>query len=264
MRINSYTPEQIEFLREGYRRMHTRDLTEAFNREFGQVRTHYAIRSALRNYNIKCGRAHKDRLMKRLRLYTEEQIQYLRDNYRDISVADMTEQFNAEFGTDFTVRQINTALKNRRICSGRNGQWKKGHQSWNKGKKGYMGPNRTSFKKGNRPHNTKHLWYERESKDGYIEISVPETNPHTGYHRRFKAKQVWLWEQKHGPVPEGHVVAFADGDPANFEPENLILLNRLELLRLNKLQHKEAPEEIQPVLITLAKLEARAIRAKKR
>ena len=264
MRTNSYTGEQLEFLRDGYQKMNTLDLTEAFNKRFGQSRTHSAIRSVLRNNGIKCGRKHKDRLVRRLRLYTEEQIQYLRDNYRDISVAEMAEKFNTEFGTYFTVRQINTALKNRRICSGRLGQFQKGQISWNKGSKGLTGPNRTSFKKGHLPHNTRHLWYERVGKrDGRVEISVPEKNPYTGYNRRFKAKHVWLWEQEHGPVPDGHVVAFADGNPANFDMENLVLLDRLELLRLNKHRHKKAPEEVQPVLITLAKLEAKAIRVKR-
>jgi hypothetical protein len=92
-----------------------------------------------------------------------------------------------------------------------------------------------------------------------VEISVPEKNPNTGYHRRFKSKHVWLWEQENGPVPEGHVVAFKDGNPANVDVSNLILLSRLELLKINKHQHKAAPDEVKPVIITLAKLEAKVI-----
>lgn len=244
-------------------KMNVRDLTIAFNTTFGQKRTQSAIRSFLRNNNIKCGRTHKDRYVNRLRLYTEDQIRWLRENYKNISIADITDKFNDKFGTNFTKKQINIAIRNRKMISGRTGRFEKHQIPWNKNKKGSIKPNKTSFKPGNRPHNTKYCWYERTSKDGYIEISVPEKNKHTGYHRRFKPKHVWIWEKHNGPVPENHVVAFKDGNQENIDPDNLILLSRLELLRLNQLKHKKAPEEIQPSLIALARLEAKAISIKK-
>ena len=44
-----------------------------------------------------------------------------------------------------------------------------------------------------------------------------------------------LWEQRHGrPVPDGHLVLFADGDRRNFDPANLLLVSRAELAVMNK------------------------------
>jgi hypothetical protein len=61
----------------------------------------------------------------------------------------------------------------------------------------------TQFKKGGVPPNAKFLGYERVSKDGYIEISINQKNPHTGYERRFVLKHKYLWETQNGPVPAG-------------------------------------------------------------
>lgn len=110
----------------------------------------------------------------------------------------------------------------------------------NKGKKcpegvGGRHPNarRSQFKKGQEPHNTKHLGHERLSKDGYVEISVAETNPHTGYGRRYVHKHVHLWEALNGPVPEGHCLKSLDGDRTNTAPANWIAIPRGALPRLN-------------------------------
>ena len=258
MRSNSYTPEQVDFLREGYRRMKVEDLTDAFNVRFNQQRTVAAIKTILNRHKIRCGRPAKDRLINRQRMLTPEQVEYLRENYRDISLVDMTDKFNRHFGTTYSQKQITTALKNRGINSGRTGHFPKGSKPWNAGKKGYMGRNKTSFKAGREPHNTKWLGYERISKDGYIEISVAETNPHTGYERRFKPKHVVIWEQRNGPVPDGCCVIFRDGDKLNVTIENLVLVSRAELLRINQYGYKEAPEEVKPSLLVLAKLETKA------
>ena len=258
-RANSYTPEQIEWLREGYLRMKAEDLTEAFNARFGQHRTVPAIKTILNRHKIHCGRPAKDRLVNRQRMLTPEQVEYLRENYRDISLADMTDNFNRHFGTAYTQTQITTALKNRGINSGRTGHFRPGHQPWNAGTKGMTQANSGSFTDGHEPHNTKWEGYERVTKDGIVEVSVREPNPHTGYERRFRPKHVLLWEQHNGPVPDSHCVVFRDGDPSNIAIDNFELMHRLELLRLNKRQHRKAPDEIKPVLITLARLEAKAI-----
>lgn len=107
------------------------------------------------------------------------------------------------------------------------GSFKKGHIPWNKGVTGYMGANRTSFKTGNLPHNTRKLYSERVNKDGLIEIKV-DTNKWISKHR-------YIWEQYHKrEVPKGKVVIFLDGDNRNFDVDNLKLISRGALLILNR------------------------------
>jgi hypothetical protein len=122
-----------------------------------------------------------------------------------------------------------------------------------------MGANRTSFKKGQLPHNHQPLWSERIcSKDGYIYISVPETNPHTGFPTRYKQKHVWIWEQINGPVPKGCCIIFEDSDIYNLAIENLLCVHRNLLLILNLHNYKTAPAELKPSIMALARLEHEA------
>ncbi|MBI4621065.1 MAG: HNH endonuclease [Desulfobacterales bacterium] len=192
------------------------------------------------------------------KIYTSEQLRYLRRYYPKNSQRELTELFNQRFIEDKTENQIKSCLGNHKITSGRTGCFEKGNIPWNTGIKGLTTANRTSFKKGNVPQNRKPLWSERISKDGYIEMKVPERNPYTGSPTCYKLKHVWIWEQEHGPVPEGYVVAFMDSNNRNFDPENLILLTRNELLHINHHDYKNQPDALKPSVLSLARLEAKA------
>jgi len=259
MKKFKYTNEHLDFLRTGYLSMNVRDLTRAFNRKFKLQKTRTAINSALKNHNIKCGRAHKDRLIDqyRNRLFNPEQVEFLRKEYSGRSVAELMSVFNERFGTDMTWKQIKSAVKNRGITSGRTGHFPKGHKPWNHGTKGQglTGPNKGSFKKGSVPSNRKPIGSERIcSKDGYIYIKIAEEDPYTGFSTRYKPKHVHNWEQENGPVPDGMCLIFRDGDKTNCDPENMILVSRSELLMLNKIGYKDAPDEIKSSILALAKL----------
>jgi HNH endonuclease len=253
-----YSREQLEFIREKYQAMSLRDVAPLFNAKFGAEVTAKILRSTAKNHGITCGRKGKERLQPDRSMYSKEMIEFLRKGYRKHSLADLTSVFNARFGLGLSSIQIRTALNNRGINSGRTGHFVKGHKSWNKDTKGLTHRNKTSFRLGNRPPNRKPLWSERiDSRDGYILMKVPERNPYTQTKTRYKLKHVYLWEREHGPVPEGFVVAFKDGNKLHCEPENLMLISRAELLVLNAHHYDDAPEELKPSILALAKLEAK-------
>lgn len=252
-----YTAEHLEFLRDGYQSMPIRDLVPAFNKVFGLVKTAVQIQSALKSHRITCGRKHSERMMP-LRIFTPEQIQFLRAHYMGRNVAELRDIFNKHFGADKTWKQIKFAVHNRNIVCGRTGRFEKGYVSWNKGTKGLTSVNVTSFKKGNNPPNRKPLGSERIcSKDGYVLIKVAERNPHTGSPTRYKHKHVHLWEKDNGPVPSGMVVAFKDGNKLNFDPGNRMLISRAELQALNKHGYSKAPDELKPSVLALVKLKVK-------
>lgn len=144
--------------------------------------------------------------------------------------------------------------------TGRDGGFEKGQVPANKGKKMPFNPNsaRTQFKKGQLPRNAKHLGHEYIDKDGYVLISVAETNPHTGFERRYVFKQRWLWEEKHGPIPKGMVLK-CKGDKSNTDPSNWELVSRAVLARLNQSRNRyeTAPAELKPAIMAIAKLRDR-------
>jgi hypothetical protein len=93
--------------------------------------------------------------------------------------------------------------------------------------------------------------------DGYVEISVNETNPHTGFERRYVQKHRWLWEKKNGPVPYGFVLK-CKGDRLDTDPSNWELIPRAILPRLSGRfgrGYEDAPKELKPTIMAVAKLE---------
>lgn len=263
--MTRYTKVQLRFLKHGYRTMRVPELTAAFNAEFGLEKPESSIRSTLRNHRFTCGRRPGFRTGEKRRLLTREQEAYLRRAYAHTTAARTAELLNERFGLNVTARQVRTFTKSHQITCTRTGRFRKGQTPPNKGTKGLMKPNRTSFRKGDVPRNTRPLWSERIcTKDGYVLIKVPEPNPYTGAETRYKHKHIWIWEQAHGAVPEGSVVTFIDGDKLNCELGNLTLVSRAELQYLNRwLRYDDAPAEVRPSLIALARVECKRFEVQK-
>jgi hypothetical protein len=253
-----YSAEQIDFVAQTYKHVSLPDTTAAFNVRFGMDKSISAIRALCKNWGITCGRTTGDLNRGKSKVFTSEQIQFMRDNYPIYSLVDLVTVFNDHFSSQFGINQIRAYIHNNGITSGRTGRFTPGSAAWNHGVTGYMGPNRTSFKKGNLSHNHRPLWSERIDKNGYIEISVPERNPHTGSHTRFKHKHVWIWEQANGPKPKSTAVIFKDGNNRNFNRDNLLLVTRKELLSMNLHGYSKFPDVLKPSILAIAKLEARA------
>lgn len=160
---------------------------------------------------------------------------------------------------DVSLKNFNSLCKRKGWLTGRTGRYEKGTTPHNQGKKMPFNANSASiqFKKGNRPHNTKHLGHERITKDGYVEISVSEPNPYTGYERRYVLKHRYLWEQTNGALDDGMCLKCIDGNRINTEPENWEPMPRASLPYLNGhrgLNYAAAETEVRPAILTLAKL----------
>tara|TARA_R110000751_G_scaffold146094_9_gene250001 strand:+ start:6967 stop:7602 length:636 start_codon:yes stop_codon:yes gene_type:complete len=201
--------------------------------------------------------------------YSEAELAWL-EQRREMTRRALHTHFCRAFGrTDVTLDNIKALCKRNGWLTGRSGHFQKGAPPANKGKKMPFHPNcaRTQFKKGQEPHNTKHLGHERLRTDGYVEISVAETNPHTGYPRRYVQKHRWLWEKLHGPVPEGHCLKSLDGNKANTDPANWECIPRGLLPRLSGRHtraYDPAPAALKPLIMATAKLEHKARQARKR
>lgn len=67
---------------------------------------------------------------------------------------------------------------------------------------------------------------ERDNGKGYVEVKVAEESSVPQGKDNWKLKHVHVWERENGPLPEGHVVMFADRDTRNFDPANLVAVPR--------------------------------------
>lgn len=155
---------------------------------------------------------------------TKEQKEFIKDNVKGRTAIELTNMFNNKFKTDVTVVQIRTFKKNHKLTSGIDCRFKKGNIPTNKGTKGvceYGGA--TRFKKGHRPHNTKPIGSESITEDGYTKVKVKEPNV-------WIFKQRLIYEKVYGKIPKESAVIFADGNKQNFDINNLILVNKKQLL----------------------------------
>jgi hypothetical protein len=195
--------------------------------------------------------------------YSPAEIAWMGEN-RTLPCREAHALFCAAFSRADVSEENFHALRVRRgLKTGRTGRIEKGNVPANKGMKMPFNANsaKTQFKQGNVPHTMKFEGHEHITKDGYVEISVAEVNPHTGFERRYVQKHRWLWEKLNGPVPEGMALKCLDGDRKNTDPSNWECIPRAMLPRLNGIHgrgYDAAQAELKPVILAVTKLEHRA------
>lgn len=185
------------------------------------------------------------------KLFPQNVQEFIIDNAKGISSSDLAILINNNFGTKYTNEQIHSFKSRRKIRSGVDRRFMPGQIPPNKGQKmskdAYKKAKNTMFKKGHLPHNHRPIGSQRITKDGYIEIKIFEP-------RTWKAKHIILWEQHNGKVPKGHNVIFIDKNKENIRIENLALVSRAELARLNQSHLISQHPEITKVGITIVKV----------
>lgn len=102
----------------------------------------------------------------------------------------------------------------------------KGQVPWNKGATGlHVGKkNVTSYQPGTAHPRYKPVGTERRDQDGLMIKTASG---------KWVPKKRYVFEQHNGPIPRGHVVLFGDGDDENYDPANLVLVSRAELMVMN-------------------------------
>ena len=193
-----------------------------------------------------------------MKKYNDEMIEFLREVTPQKTYKEITELFNKKFNLDVTAEIIKSLLSRKKIHTGTKGcLYKKGAIPWNKGKKGYMGANKTSFKKGHKPKNWRTVGSERIDTEDYTLIKIAEP-------KKWALKHRIIWEEFHKKkVPRGSVIIFADGDKTNFNIENLICVSRKELRVLNKCSLIKKDLELTKTGLNVAKIRIKLAELKK-
>ncbi len=194
--------------------------------------------------------------------YSAAQLMWIYHNHkrpRKEAWEEFCKKFNRD---DVTVNNFDSLCYRKGWLTGRDGCYKKGQVPVNKGQKMPYNENsaRMQFKKGQMPHNTKYIGHERVTKDNYIEISVVEINPWTGAATHYVLKHRYLWEKEHGKLPTDMCLKCLDGNRQNCDVANWKAIPRGALPFLNGFRgydYDNAPSELKPVILTLAKLKAK-------
>ena len=179
--------------------------------------------------------------------WTNEEKEYLASIVKGSTYKEITKQMNDKFEYNFSEEQIKGAMARYKLPTGTGGYFKKGSTPWNKGLKGYMGANKTSFKKGTIPPNQVPIGTESITKGGYIKVKVGEPN-------KWKLKQRYIYEQYYGEIPNNCNVIFADKNIRNFDINNLVLVSKAEMLILNNNKLIFEDKELTKVGVNIAKV----------
>lgn len=182
------------------------------------------------------------------KIYTQEMKNFLFKNNQGRSLKELTILFNEHFGTSFSCSQIRNFRRNHKLDSGLTGRFKKGSVPYNKGKKlPNMAPNDGQFKKGNKPPNYLPVGTINTTTDGYLKKKIADPNV-------WKLLHVELWEEYNGPVPDGHVIIFLDGDKSNVTLSNLACVTKSDMAQLNLNRLLQSGAEVAKVGIGMVQL----------
>lgn len=154
-----------------------------------------------------------------------------------------------------------------RTC-GRQGlgtRFAKGSEPWNKGQhydaggRSYLTRFQPGVRRGVAVKLYKPIGTERMSKDGYLERKVNDGMP---LQRRWRAVHLIEWEAVNGPLPNGHAIAFKDGNKTNRALDNLECISRADLMRRNT--YHRYPQPIPQIIQLRGALQRQINRREKR
>jgi hypothetical protein len=199
MKKHCYTPEELQFLKDSVVGRSHAELTELFNKKFNLSQTVSKIKGFLIGHGLKTGK---------LRYYTPEQIQFLKDHVKGRSYAELVDMFNRKFNCSIGTKKLISTLTRYHLKTGLAGfRFRPGHRAYINSH--YHHPIGTEI-----------------TNNKYILVKV--VNPNV-----WRRKHIVIWEAANGPFPEGHHIIFADGNKSNFNLENLLLVSKRELMVMN-------------------------------
>lgn len=180
--------------------------------------------------------------------YSATELAWVKNNCT-LPAPELHAQFCNTFNRDDVSKDNIVSLRKRNGWkTGRTGHFEKGHVPSENARP--KGPNKTSFKKGQRPHNHLEVGSKVLRDDGYLQIKTAEPNHWKLYH-------LFLWEKQNGAIPEGKILSFLGGNKTNCDLDNLELITRQESLQINRLSVISETPEIRHSIRLIGKIVAR-------
>lgn len=223
-KTNEYTAEQIDFIKLNYRKYNKQEFAAIFNKVFGtNIKPHSLTRMA-----FKLGVTQKETV--EYTNLTDEQVQFIKNNYKNTYNSDLLKMFNAKFKTNLAIQQLKYIKNKYKLHSGINGT-------------------------------EKSMYHERPTYNGFIEIKVHNDS---SLRSNYIPKAHYVWEQHYGtPVPKDCYITYLDGNRANLDINNLALINKNTLRYVNLRQMRTKNKDIDKTLLMAVDLQIKANQRKK-
>ncbi len=147
--------------------------------------------------------------------FTDEEIDFLRQNVKGSTLKELTEMFNNKFNLNVDKNSISNQKKTHNLRSGYNcGHFNKCHK----------------YTKGRLPYLTKPVGYETVDFKGDTLVKIANPN-------KWKLKHHLIYENAYNvKIKPKECIIFLDGDKSNFDINNLMKVNNTEQLLLSNIQ----------------------------
>lgn len=257
--MKGWPEEIVEWLREYVPGHTTKEVTteinkQGYDKKYGMIFTEGQIKGAKNRYKIKsetkCGTPKGYSL-----IYPKGMQDYIKSIAEGRTTKEIAKMVSKHFNIEFSEKQCRAYKKNHGIQSGVDAKFKKGHIPQNKGKpmsaEQYKKCKDTMFKKGNIPNNKMKVGEYTHTTDGYLIQKIKEKGTQQ---ERFEFVHRRVWEKHNGPIPEGKMVSFLDGNKDNCAPENLILIDNSINLEMNRRKLRSNIQEVTKTGVHIAKL----------
>lgn len=206
----TWTPEMEDALREGYAREGAPAMARALSEMTGREVTVRSVRMKAWRMGLasKTASSPYGRVERRVDWTREPEMSaWMAEHDKGRRMAVVSEEFRRRFGFRVTAMQIS--------------QWR--------ARNGTASRRGHSVKADELPVGT-----ERPGSDGYIVVKVRQRPDVPLSKDNWVPKQHVVWERAHGPVPEGSVVMFANGDMHDYSLDNLVAVPRRYMARINQ------------------------------
>lgn len=209
----TWTEAEESWLAENYHAGTINDSLDAFEAEFGRRPSKQAIYEKASKMGLRKDRHGEERSAKAQKTMRwsspafEREREWMLANDKGESVFSTIEAFEREFGVRLTRSQVSLFRST-------------------------YGTQRRAAHGGGKP--SKPVGSERLGKDGFLMVKVREWPDRPCSKDNWRFKHHVVYEANHGPIPENHVVLFADRDRRNFDPDNLVAVPRRLIGVLNQ------------------------------
>ena len=236
-----YTPEMVEWLKINFEKTKFDTLVEAFNKHFNTTFTKSALwHKTNRILDGQITRVNK--YIPRTK-WTNEMVNWLKENYNKYSYKKASEQINKIFNVKTTTGSVEHKVNRLGLKKDKEGlrasyNFKRASKFW--------------FRRGRISPIKKPIGYERlDKKTGIIWIKTQDPDI-------FEAKHRVIYREHYGEIKEGMNIVFLNGNKQDYRIENLVALTNQELALFNtlKIQAKGIDEigkeeDMQIVIIQL-------------
>jgi len=162
--------------------------------------------------------------------FTEHEKQFIQDyagadkGHREIAM-----EFNTQFDSNVTPKQIKSALSRYSVSTGRTGR----------------------FEKNATPHNKKKTGTLRVNEKNTVEIKSDDG--------KWDALHRILYKKYHGNIPAGHIVIFANSNKRDFRLENLLAVSHAEYIIMKRRRLLSHQKDATKAALLVAKLRLKII-----